>query len=187
MIDLIIKEFRELARKHKLIKSFYYDKNYEIGEGNEIHPLFWLEEPIYGTNDGANGQGFYNTVTFSILLIPDTDRDVKRCQELAFSCGLNIIEKIKRNEDDFFTVKPDWNYLTLSDYYDNNSAGCRFTVNLYCRNITDLCLLDEQFDNCGSFVCPEPMNDFKVKPESPCETFTNKVLDFDIPTKRKRK
>lgn len=48
MIETIVNTFRELARTHKTIKSFYYNKNYELGAGNESHPLLWLEEPILG-------------------------------------------------------------------------------------------------------------------------------------------
>lgn len=184
MLSTIINTFKELAKKHKLIQSFYYDKNYELGEGNELHPMFWLEEPIYGANNGKNGEGFYVTVSFCILLIPNEDRNEQRCQELALSCGLNIIEKLKRNEDSEVTVKNDWTWVTLSDYYDNNSSGCRFTVNLYIPSIANWCLLDEQFDDDKEFEIKEPLNDFNVNANSKCEVFTNKPLDFNLKLKR---
>lgn len=185
MINTIINTFKDLARKHKLIKSFYYDKTYELGEGNELHPMFWLEEPIYATNTGNNGQGFYVTVSFSILLIPNEDRNEQRCQELALSAGLNIIEKIKRDEDSPVTVKPDWSWVTVSDYYDNNASGIRFTVNMFIPNISNWCVLDEQFDDDKEFEVKEPLNDFDVNPNSKCEVFTNKPLDFDLKIKRR--
>jgi len=40
MISNIIEVFRKQARQHKMIRSFYYNRNYEIGSGNETHPLF---------------------------------------------------------------------------------------------------------------------------------------------------
>lgn len=184
MLQIIINTFKELARTHKLIKSFYYDKTYEMGEGNEYHPMFWLEEPIYGANNGKEGEGFYVTVSFCILLIPNEDMGVQRCQELALSCGLNIIEKLKRDEDAEVSVKSDWTWLTLSDYTDNNSNGVRFTVNLYIPNISNYCLLDEHFDEDKEFEEKEPLNDFTVNPNSKCEVFTHKPLDFQLRLKR---
>lgn len=40
MIESIIDIFRQQAREHKLIKAFYYGRNYELGSGKEAYPLF---------------------------------------------------------------------------------------------------------------------------------------------------
>ena len=182
MIKDIINTFRELARKHKLIKSFYYNRNYELGEGNELHPVFWLEDPIYSNN--SNGNGFLTTVNFSILLIPNKDLSILDCQDLAFSIGLNIIEKLKNDEDSEIRIKNDWSFITLSNYYDNNAAGIRFTAQLYNRNMSDYCLLNEHFDEDKEFETNEVLNDFTVNANSNCEVFSNKILDFKLKTKK---
>ncbi|NDV83960.1 hypothetical protein [Bacteroides sp. 51] len=185
MINTVVDTFRELSRKHKLIKSFYYDKNYELGEGNEVHPLFWLEEPIYAKNKGSEGGAFTITANFCILLIPTNDMDVLRCQSLALSAGLNMIEKLKFDEYAELSVLPDWTWVTLSDYYDNNASGIRFTVNLSLKNISNYCLLGEHFDDNKEFETKEVLNSFDVNAKSKCETFVNKPLSFDLKLKRK--
>lgn len=184
MIETIINTFRQLAKSHKTIQSFYYNKNYELGEGNEAHPLLWLEDPIMGNNTGTNGSVFTNSVNFSVLFVPAKGDDIAHLQSLAFSIGLNMIERIKQNRHSYFTIKPDWNYLTLSDYYDNDCAGCRFSCTLVTKNISDLCLLEEQFDDEKEFEDTNTINDFDITVKSNCETFVNKLPDFNIPLRR---
>ena len=96
-----------------------------------------------------------------------------------------MIEKIKQDKESYFTIKPDWSYLTLSDYYDNNSVGCRFSCNLITKNIANLCLIHEQFDDNKQLEVETTIPDFDITvTENGCETFTNKLPDFNIPTTR---
>ena len=88
MIESIINIFRQQAREHKLIKAFYYGRNYELGSGKEAYPLFWLEDPLRGNN---RNNTFSNSVSFSILFLPQSEESVSHLQNLAFSTGLNII------------------------------------------------------------------------------------------------
>lgn len=182
MINSIIDMFRRQAREHKAIRSFYYNRNYEIGSGNEAHPLFWLEDPITGRN---HANTFTNTVNFSILFIPKDDGEVANLQNLAFSIGLNIVERIKLDDSLPVSVLPSWSYLTLRNYYDNNACGCRFTVEFVQRNMQNLCLIDEQFDSQKDFEIAKPLNDFDLKTSNTCETFTNKLPVFDLKTTKR--
>lgn len=56
MISSLIDIFCTQAREHKSIKSFFYNRSYELGTGREAHPLLWLEDPIYGRNEGNSQQ-----------------------------------------------------------------------------------------------------------------------------------
>lgn len=143
MINNILNTFRKQAREHKAIRSFYYNRNYEIGSGNEKHPLLWLEDPIMGRN---LDHVFTSTVNFSILFIPDDETEVNCLQNIAFSVGLNILERIKADVESEVAIQPNWSYLTLRNYYDNNACGCRFSLELTHRNMQNLCLIEEQFD-----------------------------------------
>lgn len=181
MIHSIIEVFRKQAREHKTIRSFYYNRNYELGAGNEAHPLFWLEDPITGRNQQ---NVFTNTVNFSVLFILNHKDNIQTLQNLAFSIGLNILERIKHDSESSVTVLPTWTYLTLRDYYDNNSCGCRFTVELIHRNMQNLCLIDEQFDANKQFKTTASMPDFDISVAGTCETFSNKLPVFDLKTSK---
>ncbi|NDW09838.1 hypothetical protein [Dysgonomonas sp. 520] len=183
MIDIIVDTFKDVCRQHKLIKSFHYNRTYELGSGNDAHPLIWLEDPMYISNFGQVGQGLEINLNFSVLLIPQQNGiTFQECQNLAFSTGLNIIEYIKKNS--LLEIKPNWTALTLQRYYDDNTSGARFSLTVVHPNITNLCLLDEHFDTDKEFEVKELINDFDVTPASNCTTFVNKLPDFNLPTTR---
>ena len=181
MITSILKIFRKQAREHKAIKAFYYNRRYELGSGKDVYPLLWLECPINGRN---KDNIFINSVNFSILFTPDSENSVEYFQNLAFSIGLNIIERIKQDRNSEISILPDWSYTTLRDYYDDNAIGCRFSVNFTQRNMQNLCLINEQFSENGQLIENKPIKDFDVNPSNSCEIFVNKFPTFDLKTKK---
>lgn len=181
MIASIIDIFKTQAREHKSIKAFYYNRNYELGSGKDNYPLFWLEDPISGQN---KDNVFSNSVNFSILFIPSETRKVNELQNLSFSVGLNIIERIKANKEIPISILPNWSYTTLRNYYDDNATGCRFSVNFTQRNMQNLCLIEEQFDINKEFEKNETLKDFIITPANNCETFVNKLPVFDLKTSK---
>lgn len=178
MIKSIVNTFFEQARCHKSIKSFYYNRTCELGVGNELHPLFWLEDPIMGSN---RGNIFSGTVNFSVLFVPDNNNAILHFQDLAFSIGLNIIERIKQDEESCIRILPSWTYITLRDYYDNDACGCRFSVDFTHLNMQNLCLIDEQFDETKNFETKKILNDFDV---NSAEVFASKLPVFDLKTSK---
>lgn len=181
MIDSIVNIFRKQAREHKAIKAFYYNRNYELGSGNEQHPIFWLEDPIVGHNQANT---FINSVNFAILFIPSDETEVLKFQNLAFSVGLNILERIKSDRDSEITIQPTWSYVTLRSYYDNDACGCRFSVDFTQRNMQNLCLIEEQFDADKEFEVRSLLPEFDVTPSGNCEVFVNKLPVFDLKTRK---
>ncbi|NDV79324.1 hypothetical protein [Dysgonomonas sp. 511] len=180
MINDILNIFRQQAREHKTIKAFYYNRNYELGSGNENHPLLWLEDPLTGKN---HDKLFVNTVNFSVLFVPETEEMVAQMQNLAFSIGLNIVERIKQNPSYGITIRPDWTYTTLRNYYDNNACGCRFTINFTQVNMQNLCLIEEQFDTEGQLVENASLAGFDIDAGG-YEVYAYKLPDFDIKTSK---
>lgn len=177
MINSIVNTFREQARCHKTIKSFCYNRNYELGGGNENHPLMWLEDPIVGSN---RGNIFTNAANFSVLFIPEDDSDVLKLQNLAFSIGLNILERIKQDKNSIVSVLPNWSYILLRDYYDNNACGCRFSVDINLLNMQNLCLINDQFSDDGFF---DERKTFDTA-LSNIEVYKNKLPVFDLKTSK---
>ena len=182
MVQSIVDIFRTQAREHRAIQAFYYNRNYELGSGRELHPLLWLEDPVTGENQSNT---FLNSVNFSILFIPKDNSDVLKYQDLAFSIGLNIIERIKKHQHNYHVgLQPGWSYTTLRDYYDNNACGCRFSVEMSQLNMQNLCLIDEQFDTDGILNEGGALNDFDIVPSGTCEMFTDKLPVFDLKTRK---
>jgi hypothetical protein len=155
MINNILQVFREQARRHRHIKSFYYQRTGSLGSGNEAHPVFWLEDPICGRN---KNNIFISSVNFSILFVPDNEQQILSLQNQAFSTGLDILEYIKQDRNSPVGILPEWTYITLRDYYDNNACGCRFSVDFTHRNMQNFCLMNECFDDAG-IVVPAGMPD----------------------------
>lgn len=179
MINSIVNTFREQARCHKAIKAFYYNRNYETGSGNEVHPLFWLEDPITGTNQGNI---FTGSANFSILFIPQHENDVLKLQNLAFSIGLNILERIKQDKNSPINILPSWSYITLRNYYDNDTCGCRFSIDFNQLNMQNLCLIDEQFDSGKQFETTSTFQHFDLHSSTSSEVFEGKLPVFDLET-----
>lgn len=173
--------FRRQAREHKTIKAFYYDRNYELGSGKEKYPLFWLEDPVVGRNQE---NVFTNTANFSILFLPAKDKSTAELQSLAFSIGLNILERIKRDRANGVSLRPDWTFTTLQDYYDDNACGCRFTVNMTQVNMQNLCLIDEQFDEDKTFEMDSLLNGLSQTFDGKIDVFADKLPQFDLKTKK---
>ncbi|MDR0823574.1 MAG: hypothetical protein LBN74_00645 [Prevotella sp.] len=178
MINSIINIFKEQAREHKLIKAFCYNRDYELGNGKDTYPLFWLEDPVRGYNKENT---FSNSVDFSILFLPCGEESVSHLQNLAFSTGLNIIERIKKQKHTLgLSISSGWDYMTVRNYYDDNAAGCRFSVTFTQMNMQNLCLIDEQFDPDKAFADSGSMPDFNIAPANNREIFTDKFPDFDL-------
>ncbi len=177
MIKTIIDTFRKQAREHKTIKAFYYNRNYEKGSGKEIYPLLWLEDPIAGQNVENI---FRSSANFSVLFVPSANDNVEELQNMAFSIGLNIVERIKADRKSPIAIQPDWTYLLLRNYYDDDACGCRFSVNFTQRNMQNLCLIEEQFDAEKEFEVKQGLAQFAISPNNSCEVFTNKLPQFDL-------
>lgn len=164
----IINLFYELARQHKRLKGFMYGKGYEKGTAHEAHPLLWLDDPIYGRTIGNTIQ---YTVNVDILGIPQKGVSISEIQTAAFEVGIGLKERINDDEDLGFSVS-DFSFLTLSNYYDNDAAGCRFTYTIIHANPVNLCA--DEFDPDKELTNLEGLTNFKVDSAEGCAIFQNK-------------
>jgi hypothetical protein len=162
----MIELFRELARQHKKIKGFIYGKGYEKGAGNEFYPLVWVDDPIYGNSDNNTVQ---YTVNVDFTDIPVREEDVPRIQNEMIDTGLVFAEKIKQTRSGTGVGLRDFSFLTLRDYYDNNSAGVRFTYTLVGANPVDRC--SEDFDPDKEFEKGAALPDFDTDNPNGCAVF----------------
>lgn len=166
----IVNFFYELARQHKRIKGFNYDKSYDKGAGNDAYPLVWLDDPIYGQSVGTNVVQYTCNVDF--LGLPKDEAEVPTVQAEAFLVGLTFAEKIKliRNVTGFSVER--FNFISLRDYYDDNAAGFRFTFTINQANPVDRCA--EDFDPEKQFNKIDALPDFKTDNPDGCAVFSDK-------------
>ena len=71
MINSIIRTFYNIAKEHKLIRQFKYDRlSKGSGIGEENHPLVFLEDPIYVHDSTLSDGSVKCTVNFNIVMTP---------------------------------------------------------------------------------------------------------------------
>lgn len=168
----IVNFLYELARQHKRINSFVYGKAYTKGAGNNIYPLFWLDDPVSGRADGDNVLTW--SVNMDVLGIPATALEVEAVQSAAFDAMLTTFEKIKelrRAGTSLFSMG-DFNFISLRDYYDDKAAGFRFSFTITQANPVNRCA--EDFDPAKQFVKTDALPNFETDVPEGCAVFNDK-------------
>lgn len=161
-----------MAREHILIRSFKYGRAKGKGAGTDRYPMIWLDDPIYGSaSERLNALVW--TVNVDILGIPDSDADVARVQAEAFITGLSIPERSKAVHRQTGISISGFTFTSLSDYYDDNAAGMRFTYTLTQANPVDLCAI--YYDPTKQFDLPSALPVFPTDNPEGCAVFTDHV------------
>ncbi len=166
----IVNFFYELARQHKRVNGFMYGKAYEKGAANDAYPLVWLDDPVYGI---SAGNVLRYTVNVDVLDIPANAEEVLSVQDMAFTIGLSMIERIKNVRGVSGFGIDSFNFLTLRDYYDDNAAGVRFTLTVTQANPVNRCA--EDFDASKQFPTADALPDFLVDNPDGCAVFSDKA------------
>lgn len=166
----IVNFFYEIARQHRRIKGFAYGKGYEKGAGMEMHPLIWLDDPILGQSVGNT---IRYTVNVDVLGVPKKPSDAVAVQTEAFNVGMGIIERIKTQRASTGVSLDSFSFITLRDYYDNNAAGVRFTMQLITANPVDRCADD--FDPTKQLGKIDALPNFDTDAPDGCAIFNNSV------------
>jgi len=163
----IVNFWYELARQNKAIKSFMYGKNGAKGAGNEKYPLTHLDDPILGRSQDTAIQ---YTCNIDILGIPNADASVQDVQAAAFEVGLSYWQKIRELRGPFRVES--FTFISLSEYYDNDAAGHRFTFAVISANPINRCT--EYFDPAKQFPLIDALPDFKTDAPEGCAVFSEK-------------
>ncbi len=166
----IVNLFFELSRQHIKIKTFRYGHSGGKGGGIDRYPLAWLDDPIYIRN--INNNALQYTVNLDILGVPENSNEVPTLQGVAMNVGLSFIEKIKKtaNATGFFVDS--FSILSLREYFDDNAAGCRFTLYVNGVNPVDLCA--DNFDENKQFEVSNLLPNFDTKGAEGCVVFSDK-------------
>lgn len=163
MVKDIVDTFYNLAKAHKLVRSFKYDRlSKGAGIGDELMPHVFLEDPIYfGVADTTTGT-IPVTVNFDVVItkqlldnwkLPKPTSETG--QNLCHSIALNFIARLRNaytdpDQDSMFQVSS-WTITTLRHWYDNDCDGVRVSLILNAKNDINYCDEDSHFDDSKEF------------------------------------
>lgn len=186
MVSSIVKTFYDLAREHKLVRSFKYDRlSKGMGIGSEAMPHVFLEDPLFfGETDITTGV-VPVTINFNVVITPQLLQNygvypsTEQGQSLCESIAKNFIARIRQ----FISVGDEtlkgvvgWNIMTLKHWSDNDCDGVRVTLVLNVKNDINFCDVDAHFDPDKEFKIEEPLDDIDTKGAEGCEVFSDKKL-----------
>lgn len=191
MVKDIVDLFYELSEKHKLIRSFKYDRlSKGAGVGDEMMPHVFLEDPLYFGNTDTTTGTVPVTINFDIVITPQLlenwgiNPSTEAGQNLCHGIALNFIAKIRQmmKDGDLLNVLSiaSWNFVTLKHWYDNDCDGVRCTLVLNVRNEINFCDTDEHFDEEKEFDIKKYLPEIETDDAQGCVVFSSKLPKFNI-------
>lgn len=191
MVKDIVDLFYELSEKHKLIRSFKYDRlSKGAGVGDEMMPHVFLEDPLYFGNTDTTTGTVPVTINFDIVITPQLlenwgiNPSTEAGQNLCHGIALNFIAKIRQmmKDGDLLNVSSiaSWNFVTLKHWYDNDCDGVRCTLVLNVRNEINFCDIDEHFDEEKEFDIKKYLPEIETDDAQGCVVFDNKLPKFSL-------
>lgn len=187
IIKKIIDTFQDLARQHKLIRSFKYDRiSKGMGSGEKNYPMMFLEDPIMvGDSTPTTGQTIC-TVNFDITCLPHafSNYDVRQlteeeCQNVCHQIALHMVARLRELNSDYDTRNGievlRYSFVTLRNWGDDKASGVRCTLRLVVDNDIQLCDLEEHFDAEKEFDLGKLLDDVDTDNASGCVEMSYKL------------
>lgn len=175
LYEQIIQYIGETAMKHIAVNTFKYQSRALINaQGNNR-----MMEVVIEDNSDAQ---YYKTanvfalnLNIDILGKPNKENSILYIQSLAFQIANEIIAYIGRDLTymGYLSVL-DKDFLFLSHYTDDDSAGVRLSLQLAIPDPVNLCTFDDNFDDDQMGV--EVTDDVDLNPDIPTESDDELVL-----------
>lgn len=189
MIHKIVKLFHDLSEKHRLIKSFKYDRlSKGMGIGDELMPHVFLEDPIYIGEANTTTGVVPVTVNFDIVITPQMLNNysvypsTEAGQNLCENIALNFIARLKEmtgEGNDLVKGIVGWSFVTLKHWSDNDADGVRCTLIINVKNEINFCDISEHFDPDKEFNIGQYLTDIKTDDATGCAVFDHKLPKFN--------
>ena len=150
MINDFVEIFKNLALRHKGVKTFRYQNDiYNNAQNNyKTYQVYMDTISLHQLNITTNI--FKSEFQLYILSQPDgtSGNTIEDVQTNAFSIAVDILGALDTWEDYKGILSLyDYSILTLSEYSDDNSAGVKLSVVLATPSPLNLCELDENFND----------------------------------------
>ena len=172
MYNQIIQYIMECAMKHVAVKSVKYQSRILINQQNS-NPNYQvvIEDDAYLQ---YNKTGNVNTLTMSlnidILSHCWDDDNILDIQSTALQIGAELLKYVET--DDYFLSLlriDDYDFLMLSHFTDDDSAGVRISIQFVVPNPVDMCCFRDNFDEDKGCTVEKEDNSIDLKKEQDCE------------------
>lgn len=192
IIKQIVNTFYNLAEKHKLVRSFTYDRvSKKKGTGEQLYPMVFLEDPIYLNKSQPLQRQIPVQVNIDITMLPQAFNNFNvrqltevECQNLCHQIALSFVSKIRQDNKNIFDRQgleiDNYSFITLRNWGDDNASGIRMTLSLLVDSDIQLCDIDEHFDPDKEFNLSDLLDDIDTDDATGCVQFDYKLPKINI-------
>ena len=169
MYNQIIQYIMECAMKHVAVKSVKYQSRILINQQNS-NPNYQvvIEDDAYLQ---YNKTGNVNTMSLNIDILSHCwDDNILDIQSTALQIAAELLKYVET--DDYFLSLlriDDYDFLMLSHFTDDDSAGVRISIQFVVPNPVDMCSFRDNFDEDKGFTVEKEDNSIDLKKEQDCE------------------
>lgn len=164
----IVDYIGNIALKHIAVKSFKYQKRIMVNQqNNNSYMQFIIEDDTY-LQYIKTANVFTATFNIDIIGQPKDDTDILNVQNDALQVGAEVIQYIT-NDDTYRNLISvyDYDFLAISHFTDDNSAGYRLSLELIIPNPVNLCEYLNNFSEDNIPVEAEkPLDIINSKPDT---------------------
>ena len=169
MYNQIIQYIMKCFMKHIAVRSVKYQSRILINQQNSNRNYqVVIEDDAYLQNKTGN----VNTMSLNIDILSHCgdDDNILDIQSTALQIGAELIKYVET--DDYFLSLlkiDDYDFLMLSHFTDDDSAGVRISIQFVVPNPVDMCSFRDNFDEDKGFTVEKEDNSIDLKKEQDCD------------------
>lgn len=155
MINDIIDILKNVFLRHKGVRTFKYQGSiYNNAQPNDNVYSVFIDDIVFSELLITN---HIFTMNFEIYILgfPTDEKPVIEVQDDAFTIACDVLNYIDLSKEYQGVLSVyDYSILTIADYTDNKNAGVKLSLKLQVPDPTNLCTLDENFND-EPYIEPE--------------------------------
>ena len=180
MYNQIIQYIMECAMKHVAVKSVKYQSRVLINQQNS-NPNYQvvIEDDAYLQYMKS---GNVNTMSLNIDILSHCgdDDNILDIQSTALQIGAEFLKYVETDDHYLSLLKiDDYDFLMLSHFTDDDSAGVRISIQFVVPNPVDMCSFRDNFDEDKGFTVEKEDNSIDLKKEHDCENGGGNVITLN--------
>lgn len=148
MINTFVNLFKNIALRHKGVKSFRYQGD-DFNNAQHNYDTFqvYLDDVSYHNLNITNNV-FTSEFNLYILSKTDDENKVEDIQTKAFTIAVDILGYLDNKNEYYGILKlHDYSIITLSNYTAQRNCGVKLSVVLETPSPLNLCSIDDNFND----------------------------------------